>query len=194
MKNYVKKYKGYDVPEGATHYGPDIEEYCEGWYMVNEDSGEIKFQNIDGKLWHLNHYCIPDSAIELPEEPIAEWMPEVGQECEVTDHWNDFERPDNLKDGQKVKILMSYRCPKTGTDGVIFTWIEGADNIRTEWTGNEKHFRPLKTKEEKEREAFIKSFMSALSEETNKEFWGKNYDGIISDLIKSGFTAPKESE
>lgn len=190
MKNYVKVFRGYDVPEGATHFTEFSREYHRGFFKLSD--GCWLFANAGYQDWHGQksfRRSLPTEVIELPEEPKSEWngegLPPVGVECEATDHWNDFERPVNLNDGQQVKILMNYKCPKTGTDGVIFTWIERVDNIRAEWTGNEKHFRPLKTEEEKKREAFIKG--------VKKLFPKMDSDDLILavKLFDAGFTAPE---
>ena len=166
MKNYVKKYKGYDVPEGATHYLPDTEKYCEGWYMVNEASGRIKFRHINGALWHSTHYCIPNSAIELPEEPKAEWMPEVGVECEM------MAGPFEWR-----KCIPLY----VGSVFVVYTANSSEGSL------SKNFFRPLKTKEEKDRESFhLKAFEVHKHDMSCNEF--------ATALYKAGFTAPKEGE
>lgn len=87
MKNYVKEYKGHKVPEGAMYYGQDTEKYCEGWYMVDESSGKIKYQPIDGSRWDFGHYGMPDSAIELPEESDLDIKWGDAPECGCGNSW-----------------------------------------------------------------------------------------------------------
>jgi len=133
-------------------------------------------------------------AEKRPQEPESkEWdgegLPPIGAFCEVTDCWNDFERPVNLSSGQEVKILMDYKCPKTGTSGVIFTWIEGTDNIRTEWTGNEKHFRPLKTQEQKDREAFIDAGIISY-DNCEAKLFVDYVKLLLGKMFDDGFKAP----
>jgi len=128
--------------------------------------------------------------IEKRPEPAA-WMPEVGQECEITDNWNSFERPRNMKDGQKVTILMNYKCPATGSEGVVFTWIEAPDIVRTEWTSNGKHFRPIKTEAEKKRNAFMSQAKAGLSFDMK---YNHVVDSVLEQLADNGFKAPEGDE
>lgn len=194
----VKTYKGHAVPDGATcfvetgrafkaHFGKEVDgiEYV---FSIYSDHPE----------WHEVSNTLPlkaRGAIPLPEEEDdQEWvdgLPPIGCECETTDFWNSFERPEKLADGQKVSILMNYQCPVTKTDGVIFTWVEFPDKIRTEWTGNEKHFRQLKTQEEKDREAFIEMANESIDV---KEFSYSEINvvkRVIKHLANNNFTAPK---
>lgn len=79
MKNYVKKYKGYDVPEGAVYYVPKTAEHNEAFcdedkrVLVSKYRGE--WVEINGQV-----YAGSRSLIELPLE--EEWVPVVGRWCE----------------------------------------------------------------------------------------------------------------
>lgn len=193
-KNYVKEYKGHKVPEGASCFVEACEAYRNHFGKTIDGVDYVFAVDSVNPEWVEISDMLPLSArgaIPLPEEQSQEWvdgLPPIGTECEVTDYWNDSERPVNLNSGQEVKILMDYKCPKTGADGVIFTWIEGADYIRAEWTGNEKHFRPLKTQEQKDREAFIEWAKSGLSYRLEELSFACQ---VIEQLADNGAKAPE---
>lgn len=72
MKNYVKEYKSHKVPEGATHYGAETEDYNEGFYKNGYEACQgyegceeyaIKLNCSD---WIHTGLPIPSHAIELP--------------------------------------------------------------------------------------------------------------------------------
>ena len=67
-KNYVKKHKGHDVPDGATHYGPKADDYPEGFYNINKPS----FFCIESDEW-IDDVYLADNAIELPEQDLPNW-------------------------------------------------------------------------------------------------------------------------
>lgn len=81
MKNYVKKYRGFEVPEGATHAGFGRGGYRDGFYKKEE--GIWYFNNVALKQWYVLAENVNGGAIELPLAD--EFVPEVGQECEY-DH------------------------------------------------------------------------------------------------------------
>lgn len=196
MKNYVKEYKGHKVPEGASCFVEACEAYRSHFGKTVGGVDYVFVVDSEDKEWSEISGILPLSvrgAVELPEEPTQEWvdgLPPIGTACEITDYWNDFERPVNLNDGQEVKILMNYKCPRTGTDGVIFTWIEGADNVRTEWTGNERHFRPLKTQEQKDREAFIEKGLESY-DNCEAKLFVDYVKLLLGRMFDDGFKAPE---
>ena len=75
----VKKYKGFDVPDGATYYN-------ERWGEFYKEEGGRGFIYIS----HSDDWCSFDlegnrnfrDSIVLPQEPEA-YIPQVGEECEV---------------------------------------------------------------------------------------------------------------
>ena len=72
MKNYVKKHKGHDVPEGATHYSPESGDWFESFFKCRN---EKVFGSIAGnhKKWIVLDKPLPESAIELPEQDLPNW-------------------------------------------------------------------------------------------------------------------------
>lgn len=73
----VKTYKGYDVPEGATHYGAKTWDWTEAFYNMNDHTCFLAGE--DDKWDHFDNSR--NDLIKLPQEP-EQWMPEVGEECE----------------------------------------------------------------------------------------------------------------
>ena len=161
MKNYVKEYAGHQVPEGATHYLDGNR------FFYNADKVLCFDTKRPQEGWRKTiFHGIASEATPLPEAP-QEWMPEVGEECEVM--------TDPFEWG---KCTADY----IGAEFIVYTANSG------EGSSIKKFFRPLKTQQEKDREAF----MSAARKATNcdKEDWCAI--GIFKDMFHAGFTAPKE--
>tara|TARA_R110000868_G_C10950936_1_gene767788 strand:- start:877 stop:1404 length:528 start_codon:yes stop_codon:yes gene_type:complete len=171
MKNYVKEYKGYKVPEGAEEYQERKGDWFRGFYKESDDA--LFFYNCedDNPKWRLIG-CVssdekPSHVIQLPEAP-QEWIPEIGEECEVMT--GPFEWS---------KCIADY----IGSEFIVYTANSG------EGSSIKKFFRPLKTQQEKEREAFeLKAF--EISEV------GMSFHDLIGELFDNGarFTAPKAAD
>lgn len=190
----VTMYEGHEVPDGATYYTE--ESACQRAGFYKWAGGQLMFKSIAfHRTWVKSiNSEIPSCAIELPEEPMpskAEWMPEVGDEIQICFDNVDRELLGDNEVGINGNLVTFIGSLVNGAGQTIFIF-DDAHNF-SDCYPSECFVKP-KTAEEKKRDAFIESFMSALSKETNREFWGKNYDGIISDLIKAGFTAPEGEE
>ena len=167
MKKYVKEYKGHKVPDGAKYYNDRSK--C----FYNE--GKDKYYHCEvSNGWRT---CMRSSVAasssnttELPESP-QEWMPKVGVECE-----GYFENMIGYTDWHEVRILTKenykYAVACQGND--FLSWCENV--------------RPLKTAEEKKREAFYLSVVDACMGIHKDDF---NVDEIAGVLYHAGFTAPK---
>lgn len=134
MKNYVKEFKGYKVPKGATHFTDANEtDHAAFWgnfvMWVVDDSGIDKHSS-DG---------IPQEAIELPEAE-QEWVPEVGKSCLGLVPVNRIKR-----DFLEVFVLFHF-------EGAGIYAVKCKQDSRLYYC---KVFKPLKTQEQKEREEFI---------------------------------------
>lgn len=72
MKNYVKTYQGYAVPEGATHFSRETHhEYacfyrCRGYQP--DDWEVLVMKNGISNIW-MDITGLPSKAVELPEVP-----------------------------------------------------------------------------------------------------------------------------
>ena len=75
----VKKYKGFDVPEGATHYHDEYRRFY-------KDCERVSFSDFLGDQWSnwtaSLHVNMPIECVKLPQEPEA-YMPKAGEECEM---------------------------------------------------------------------------------------------------------------
>ena len=170
MKKYVKEYKGCKVPKGATHYLPLVAGYREGFAKL-EDACWL-FCNAGDSAWCgqavFQRSCHPH-AIELPEAP-QDWMPEVGVECEVMTgplEWSE--------------CIADY----IGSEFIVYT----ANSV--EGSSIKKFFRPLKTQQEKDREAFIKLALKLGEQQFDK---GISIDDVYGNMFDKGFTAPKAGD
>lgn len=182
MKNYVKKYMGHDVPEGATHYHKGNSTYIESFYLIDGD--DVMFSiigNTEG--WERSNTNAPPMAIELPEEPMpskAEWAPSVGKECTVSYPYEDG----NFKcfDGEKVLIISCGRCEMTSE------YVYTGHNTKHGYVAlSAKWYRPLKTSEEKKWEEFHLAVVDACIGIHSDDF---NIDEIAGVLHHAGFAAP----
>ena len=78
----VKKYKGYDVPEGATHFRDGCESYHPMFIKI-KDGNQSRILASGINKWSDGHNYV-DNLIELPQEPEPDkWVPKVGEWCEV---------------------------------------------------------------------------------------------------------------
>lgn len=131
----VKKYKGHDVPEGATHYGANTRDYVEGFYDADSNFWRLPHDNIWMKT---NVVSDRSDLIELPQEP-EQYMPKVGEGCEYTAIRDG--------DGQYSSILAGtwYECTKIIAfhDGCVWTSDNGIRPLKN------TIFRPIKTEREK---------------------------------------------
>lgn len=148
MKNYVKEYKGYKVPEGATHW---LNNGFAKWFDNKSISVIGYFQ---GATWKKCYCGMPQNAIELPEAKQErkgkEWegkgLPPAGTECEIS------------YDGRPwKKCFINYSSESI----VVFTNELGAELVYS--TKGIARFRPVTTQEQKDREAFIDNCLKATA-------------------------------
>lgn len=162
MKNYVKEFKGYKVPEGATHFN---------------DGGQLKpafYKNVSGEWFCMlavndNHWgqvgMPPYTVIELPEakqEWDGEGLPPVGTECEIR----------YRGDSDFLKCIINYISESI----VVCTDESGAE--RAYAIKGIARFRPVTTQEQKDREAFIDDCLKATA--------GNEPHKIFHDLYEAG--------
>ena len=172
----VTEYEGHKVPEGATHYASESTIQRAGFYKHNKIRPFFYSVNRFGWVKSINKE-IPSFAIELPEqqEDNAEWVPVVGEECEFTDDMNVFEVCIPRFLGDKTCII---DLPELG-------------DFESYFPIKALKFRPLKTDEQKKREAFINK---ALEEVETKAGIIAPSKAILEILFDAGFTAPEGGE
>lgn len=154
----VKKYRGYDVPEGATHVSREgVLFYCkydDGWCYWSQPSNSW-CQSINDKPFD-NTNCLP-----LPQAPVA-YMPKVGEECEV-------QKFDQHTTGSWEKCFVVGET-QDKTSLVIHDDHDVLHFICKEW--NSVKFRHIKT----EREQVIEWASNEVEAMHYKDGLGKLYD------------------
>lgn len=177
----VTEYEGHKVPEGATKYQSDSGRFHESFW---DNNGNVWVIGI-AEEWLRAESVIPQGLIELPEQPTKadEWdgkgLPPENIQCL-------FEAASRIGNERKVCIT-----------GVMFTSVDGEKRlceVDGQWfDGFEGQFYPLKTAEEKKREAFIEKGLLAAKESVIG--WGADEaTAFLDDLLIAGFTAPKGGE
>tara|TARA_R110000851_G_scaffold88070_3_gene192181 strand:+ start:396 stop:914 length:519 start_codon:yes stop_codon:yes gene_type:complete len=172
MKNYVKEYRGYDVPEGATHY---IDAANLLFYRKNIRKDWVYFsESLTGWTYaNISKLSLDARATELPEAvKDAEWEPVVGEEC------NHIYSAGS--DATKVFIV---GIDKKGN------YVFQGDGSDCYYSDPIHFFVPLKSAKDLEREAFFAA--------VRKAFTGIdviNLADITSTLFNADFTAPTDSE
>ena len=172
MKKYVKEYKGHKVPEGAAHYLDGNR------FFYNADKVLCFDTKRPQEGWRKTiFHGIASEATPLPEAP-QEWMPAVGDECECLDRLLAHPRYCFAK----VKAFYNGQVWLTSEAGVDLVL-----NIR------DVKFRPLKTQQEKGREAFIEA-AKICTEGTLLDNDDPEVVAFIENLISAEFTAPKAAK
>lgn len=174
MKKYVKEYKGYKVPKGATHYGNSHPVA----YFYKFNAVKIPFFYLNHE-WKRSSACdvyIKDNLTELPEAP-QEWngegLPPVGCICSVM-HKRQVVECKYIGEGLGDEFI--YQIYSGDLQGIIGRCI------------GRPQFLPLKTQQEKDREAFIECVKQLLPKSDTDDLI---LSGKLFDL---GFTAPKDSD
>ena len=182
-KNYVKEYKGYKVPEGASCFVEACEAYRNHFGKTVAGVDYVFVVDNEDPEWVSLSDMLPLSirgAVELPEEPTQEWvdgLPPVGCECFVEYPYDDgCFKPFH---GKKVTIL-GYCSDSDGES--VFT-AHGSNGFIALYANG---FRPLKTQEQKDREAFIEWANKA----TNADGKDHTVVDLFNDLFDAGFKAP----
>ena len=187
MKNYVKEYKGYKVPDGATHTIG-----LGNFYKVVK--GDVYyFDNVDGfVLSNTDHHYLKENLEPLPKAP-QEWsgegLPPVGVECIINiteDVWGLSDQELKLN-GEKVSVISNVKN-KRGFDVTVFEISGGGV-----FCFSSKLFRPLKTQQEKDREAFVKGLVKVLNSVPNGTSLS-DLHAMAEKAYGAGYTAPKAAD
>ena len=180
----VTEYEGHKVPEGATHYSRGLP--LELFYRFNSHNEAFYFN----RKWIRSNACavfIKDNLVELPEQPAKadEWVPVVGEECLGRKFIDETYEECKVVyiDGDGVLALFNSHHTK-GLPPKAPYWCEST--------------KPLKTAEEKKREAFNSSVLKELYKiEEILDIVGDRKlkeNSIAKVLFDAGFTAPKEED
>ena len=224
-KNYVKKHKGHDVPDGATHYYKGCDTYYEAFYYADGD--DVMFFKIGTTAWDRSNMNMPAQAIELPEQDLTNWddAPEWADRYVFSAFSGNYFFGDGvhvLNAGHKVVLVhddielvemrpiatdkewlptINNRCihiyggglPSRQEEEVFIVGIDKLGNYVFQNDSSEcyysdpsSEFRPLKTAEELERDAFIEAAVTVMNNSIDD-----SQAGWVMALHKAGFTAPK---
>ena len=178
MKNYVKEFDGQSVPKGSKYYSKaDINQKS---YFYDKNCIPVG----DKSAFVIRH----SDLTELPEAP-QEWngegLPPVGVECiiNITEDVRGLSDQELKLNGEKVSVISNVKN-KRGFDVTVFEISEGGV-----FCFSSKLFRPLKTQQEKDREAFVELGMSKLGAfHSNRDFLAALFDN------GARFTVPKASD
>lgn len=220
-KNYVKKFKGFDVPEGATHFNESNMLYPSAFYDAADGT---MFKVGDGR-WKAANGSIPSTAIELPTIPKINWgeqpSPDAvwivdNEEIHVSTWHSDlidggYKEVNSSrswsKEAERKGRITVYRREDCAVETVRHVhadlMIEYANDPSIEieyeslgvWSSinnpsfaPERNYRkkPLKTKREKEREAFVDAALVILN-----KYNPENVSNGLAAMFEAGFTAPK---
>ena len=185
MKNYVKVYEGHAVPEGATHFGGKHDRTREDLFYRSNGREVFIFGGWRGTFSNRG------DLIELPEAP-QEWdgegLPPVGVECivNITEGVCGLSDQELKLNGEKVSVISNVKN-KRGFDVTVFEISEGGV-----FCFSSKLFRPLKTQQEKDREAFVAE-LDLIAREARVDMNVASRLHFYNLLFEAGFTAPKAS-
>ena len=166
----VTEYEGHKVPEGATHYTSESRFQRAGFYKHNKIRPFFYSVNLFKEWVESINKEIPSFAIKLPEqqEDNAEWVP-AGRCVHIY--------------GGGVATRQEEDVNIVGIDKEGF-YVFQNDKSTCYYSGPASEFRPLKTDEQKAKEAFdLKAFKVYKSCMSCNEF--------STALFKAGFTAPE---
>jgi hypothetical protein len=169
----VTEYEGHKVPEGATYYNAANMFSPEAFYN-HDATARNKVDSANG--WMPHSGGLPTTAIELPEqqEDNAEWVPVVGELCEIT------------------YLDESVNCLYLGVDVMgNYAYQVSSGEFRGSFSteGERHYFRPLKTDEQKAKEAFKAAACKAIHESDST--YNDRLSKITEVLFYAGFTAPE---
>ena len=195
MKNYVKEYKGYKVPEGATHW------LVNGFAKWDDNKSISVIGCFQGATWKKCSYGMLPNAIELPEAP-QEWngegLPPVGTLCTISADGFEylFSAASNELSSitENTELVVVGHCTRHDNGAECVTLMaRDSKDARGFTTVNPDFVSPLKTQQEKDREAFVKGLVKVLNSVPN--------GASLSDLhtmaekaYDAGYAAPKATD
>lgn len=216
----VKEFRGHEVPEGATHYAEENDEYEEGFYRN------------DGMKWL---YCMPNSNIfggchSLPSHAIA--IPGADEDCpkedwlkvggkvvtpngvtkvlKITDDHGVFTKLGNYSRSElKEYIEEEAFKPEMGKDCEVFIDLEwvvccfvgrnfNGDYVFYKYEGNNgAGFHPTHSIEnfrplQTEKDKAKEAFIEACFSKSKRAQENNYITNIFEDLFNNGFKAPED--
>jgi hypothetical protein len=195
MKKYVKEYAGHQVPEGAAHYLDGNR------FFYNADKTMCFDARRPQKGWiKTTFHGVASKAAELPEEPMpskAEWngegLPPVGTLCTISADGFEylFSASSNELSSitENTELVVVGHCTRHDNGAKCVTLMAtDSTAARGFTTVNPDFIAPIKTQQEKDREAFVERVKQLLPKSDTDDLI---LSGKLFDL---GFTAPKEGD
>jgi hypothetical protein len=167
----VTEFEGHKVPEGATKYQPDSGRFHESFW---DDNGNVWVIGI-AERWVRVGSLIPQDLIELPaqQEDNAEWVP-TGRCVHIY--------------GGGMATRQEKEVTIVGIDKDGFYVFQNDKSTRY-YSDPASEFRPLKTDEQKAKEAFKAAVCKAIHESDST--YNDRLSKITEVLFYAGFTAPE---
>lgn len=200
----VTAYKGHKVPEGATHYQGSGQNHYEGFFKLSDDGW--LFANAGCSTWHGQKAfkrSLSSHAVPLPEEPESkEWngegLPPINSE--VLLNYNEgylynaaTNEPINIA-ADEVLIVISIGARYDNGNPVVTVMAKDSKNLQGFVTVTPESLYPVKTQEQKDREAFIEKVNCALFDDAGSVLTLQDAKAVAIKLFSVGFTEPKGEE
>ena len=144
------------APEGATHFGPENEEWHEAWYKL--DGYEwFAMPTSDDDQWDFAPQVYDGRVSQMIQRP-AEWngtgLPPVGTVCEVNHHgWRRCE-------------VFAHKVEGDKDPDVLFSHTNDNGGPAWNWAREPSRFRPIRTPkqiEAEERERAVDAMMQTFA-------------------------------
>lgn len=127
------------APAGATHFGPENEEWHEAWYKLDGDEWFDMLTSNDDQ-WDLAPAIDEERVSQMIQRP-AEWngtgLPPVGAVCEV-----------EFSSGWKKVTVLAHAKGAQGQTDALFAYTRQSGAADWSWTSNAGKFRPIRTPEQ----------------------------------------------
>jgi len=182
MGNSEMDIKWEDAPDNSLVWVQDINPDCgndlSGWFQEMDDK-YVEWGSRNFILKADECYAVHRRHVADPVSAPAEFVPTVGEECEFN--------YSPLSDGSEWVRCFIVGNVKDGRRAFQEITSHGVKGVKV--AGSLGMFRPLKTEEEKAREAFIEDCFNATP-------LGKTdvYVEMFGNMFDLGFTAPKGDE
>mgnify|MGYP005995221843 CR=1 FL=1 len=200
-KNYVKEYKGYKVPEGASCFVEACEAYRNHFGKTVAGVDYVFVVDNEDPEWVSLSDMLPLSirgAVELPEEPTQEWvdgLPPLNSEVLLSDEEGYlFSSASNEKVSiaeDEVLVVVSIGARYDNGNPVVTLMTKDSKNLQGFVTVNPEFLEPVKTQEQKDREAFVDAGIISYMESESNAVKDRDLELLLERMFSDGFKAPE---
>lgn len=158
------------APAGATHFGPESEEWIAAWYKLNE--GEwFAMLTSDDDQWDCSP-CVDDERVSQMIQRPSAWsgtdLPPVGTVCEV-----------NHQGWRRCEVF-AHKVEGDNDPDALFSYTKDNGKPGWNWARDQSRFRPIRTPEQiaaEQREKAINDMAKIVGwVPTNIDSFAKLYD------------------